>query len=556
MGKKWHKLFSKATKNQVEYLLDGIPTFESYVKAIETANAPGHYIYILGWMLQIEFPLTGVPNPLKQVTIYHLNKKQYYFAGDKNLLNLLETAAKKGVEIRILVWNNPFYTDAIDHAYEMISKLPNTRIYVDDNTYTPDQSRKLIGEIEGPVNDLFRRVTPFFIGNRTLVEGVLDIDIDDILYKAMYYLDNKNSGSHHEKILLVKGEQGLMGYCGGIDINHNRIRSQHDTACKIIGPEAHRLLEHFVTRWSNHKDAKNDPLSGINDVKPIPLASTTKQTFNSFLVHTYNSPDGKKRDRSLKTSYLKIIENARNYIYIEDQYLVNLDVARALNKKLKEPFFKKLIIVIQESMHTTDVMIPDRKRGEFFNAVLKDTNEEEKARSAFLMINNKKALEANRHNIVHAKTLIVDDELAIIGSGNVNQRSFTLDSETSLIVFNDRDDPYRENFAYKFRQSIWRDLVFNSPQKSDFSWEDFARNIFADERYSILSAYANNLQDLDIRLIEKLRTQTVPLAIITTQIYKDDLQKLLYANSVVNNPVAIKLLIDAIWECIIDPEVT
>jgi phosphatidylserine/phosphatidylglycerophosphate/cardiolipin synthase-like enzyme len=557
MKKDWNKVFPNATMNEVAYLADGIPTFESYVKAIETANAPGHYIYILGWMLNIDFPFTGTPNPLKRTAPFGLNKKQHYFIGNKNLLNLLTIAASKGVEIRILVWDNPLYTDLLAHAYEELSKLPNTRIYADIYTFTTDKAKKLIGDIEGPIRELFRRITPFFISNKDLIEDATGIKPEDMLYKALYYLDTKNVGSHHEKILIVKGEQGLICHCGGLDINPNRITGQHDAACRVVGPEANRLVARFVLRWNNHPYAKADPLTGVNDVKPVPIGLTNQKLLHARVVHTFNSYDGKKRDRSLVQSYMKIIENTRNYIYIEDQYLINIDVAKALNKKLKEPLFKKLVIVIQESKHSNDLLIPDRKRGAFVDAVLKDTNAEEKARFTFLMINNKKAVEARRHNVIHAKILIADDELALIGSCNVSKRSLTLDSETSIIIFNKKEDPYRENFAYKFRQTIWRDLIFNSPQMSDFSWEDFARNVLADERYSILSTYANNMQDLDLSLIDLFASQTVQLgtSIAINEIYKDDLGKLLAANSVVGNPVIIKWLIDALWESVVDPEV-
>jgi hypothetical protein len=130
------------------------------------------------------------------------------------------------------------------------------------------------------------------------------------------------------------------------------------------------------------------------------------------VVGTYNSPDGKDRDRSVKDAYLKIIPKARNYIYIEDQYLVNLDVAKALNDRIKNSSFKKLIVAIQDSRETTDIMIPDRKRGAFIDAVLQDTNEEEKKKFSLFMIDDDLAKSSGHHPGMHAKTLIVDDELA------------------------------------------------------------------------------------------------------------------------------------------------
>lgn len=552
MAKKWSQVFPKATTNDVAYLLDGPAAFSSFVQAIESANSSEHYIYILGWMLDVDFPLTGTLNE------NYRNKKkknQHYYNGNKTLFNLLEAASKKGVEIRILIWNNPLYTESIDIAYEKLSQLANTRVFTDDFTFTPDQAVKLIGEIEAPVKDLFRRLAPVFISNSRLVEGVLNAKPEEILYRSMYYLDSKNVGSHHEKILIVNGEDGLVSFCGGIDVNPNRITGQHDISCRVVGPEAHRILERFTKRWDNHKYAKGVSLLGSANIKPQPVGPVTSQLYSAHLVHNFNSYDGKTKVRSFRDAYFKILENARSYIYIEDQYLVNLEVAQALNKKLKESLFKQLIIVIQESVHTTDLLIPARKRAEFYDEVIKGTDKDQKSKLVFVMINDKSARESNRHNVMHSKLLIVDDEVAVIGSGNVNQRSFTLDSETSLIVFNEMSDPYRDNFAYKLRQAIWNDLIYNKPTSGDFSWEEFSRTVFKDERYSVLSAYSSNQEDLDVRIIDTMRPQSVVTTIIINEIFDDDLPKAVYATSVASNPVAITSLIDSIFECIVDPKV-
>ena len=37
---------------------------------------------------------------------------------------------------------------------------------------------------------------------------------------------------------------------------------------------------------------------------------------------------------ALMTAYLDIVNNAKKYVYIEDQYMVNLAVAKALNAKI------------------------------------------------------------------------------------------------------------------------------------------------------------------------------------------------------------------------------
>lgn len=556
MKETWRKLFPDATSNLVEYKVDGINTFDSYVKAIETAKTSDHYIYILGWMLDIDFPLIGKANS------NYGKKGETYFKGDKTLLKLLETATKKekGVEVRILIWRNPLYIVENKQSIEALAKLPNTKVFIDDYTYGPEDAKKRIAQHELTIRELLKKITPILVNPAARIKeqykDELDgLELSDIFNVILYYLDKKNVGSHHEKILIVKGEEGLISFCGGIDINQNRFRGLHDAACKVQGPEAHQILNKFIKRWKNHGEAKSITLKGSNDSKPLPLGPVIGEIVSAKVVGTFNSPDGKDRDRSVKEAYVKIIAEAQNYIYIEDQYLVNLDVAKALNKKIKEYFFKKLIIVIQDSRETKDILIPDKRRAAFYDAVLAGTTQEQKDRFSLFMINDDLAKSINRHSAVHSKILIVDDELAIIGSANVNQRSFTLDSETSLIIFNSTNKYYRDNFAYKLRQALWRDLVLKDSIFSQITWEEFVRNVNSGDRYSILRTYMNNIQDLDLRIYDHIKPLSVPLTYAVGEILDRNLSNTLLAAPILNNQLGISAIVDIIFDNIIDPEV-
>lgn len=554
MADDWKKIFPDATQNLVEYLVDGIETFASYVKAIESAKTADHYIYILGWMLDISFPLTGTFNPKSGV------KGQTFLNGDKTLFKLLEVAANSGVEIRILIWRNPLYTDKIKNSLEKLSKLPNTKIFIDSNTYTTERSKKTIASIEGLLRDLIKKVSPKLTHPAARIKEFYDKDPEQALDQITYYLDKKNIGSHHEKLLIVKGEEGLISFCGGIDINQNRFSSYHDTACRIKGPEAHHILLKFIKRWQHHDQAKSVTLKGVSDSKSVALDKAASGLLNGKVVGTYNAPDGKEKDRSAKEAYLKIIANARNYIYIEDQYLVNLDVANALNKKLKDISFKRLIIIIQDSRETTDILIPHKKRGEFNDAVIDGLSGEQLKKYFLFMINDDMAKSSRFHPGMHAKTLIVDDELAMIGSTNVNQRSFTLDSETSMIVFSNKGEYYRNNFAYKLRNKIWFEFIMPGVKSHRFgsdnniSWEELPRFVYKDERNSYLRSYVNNIQDLPIRIYEAMRPWSVPVAIVVTKI-EPDITKTARYLAIVNSPVYLNALFEEIWESFIDPVV-
>lgn len=57
----------------------------------------------------------------------------------------------------------------------------------------------------------------------------------------------------------------------------------------------------------------------------------------------------------------------------------------------------------------------------------------------------------SRKRWVHSKTWVFDDQLAIVGSANVNRRGFSHDSEAG-VAFGDRDG---SRLVPTFRQSLW-----------------------------------------------------------------------------------------------------
>ena len=58
--------------------------------------------------------------------------------------------------------------------------------------------------------------------------------------------------------------------------------------------------------------------------------------------------------------------------------------------------------------------------------------------------------------LLHAKTMVVDDDLAVIGSSNLDIRSFTLNMEVSLIL-------YGENAVMPLREVVERYATASDP---------------------------------------------------------------------------------------------
>jgi len=467
ISNRWLKVFPEAKLNTAEYLIDGEAYFKSVVEAIKTTDGPDHYIYILGWMLDVEFKLTPQGPTLSEV--------------------LLE-ASKRNVEIRILIWDNPLYLKKTEKSLSNLNQLANTECFTDSATFTHPFLRKKIKafftDVVKLIEDNSKGLIGMFLEDRnTKVTGDVTVkDLESWIIRADYSIS-----AHHEKNVIIKGNKGLIGYCGGMDFNKNRVEMKikdkvyhrtphyHDVACKLKGPATFVLLEKFKTRWRNHPKAKSIDLTGNNETEPqdetvITTRNATEYLTYAKIVGTYNNPTGGDTDRSFSDAYLKIIDNAQHYLYIEDQYLVDLGVAKRISKKIREARFKFVLLVVQDSDESSDLVIPNRKRAEFINAITRGASKNEKSKVIYTVLDKTNYKKELFHPGIHSKILIADDDIAIIGSGNVNRRAFSMESETSVVLFGGTKT-FGSNIAQNLRISLWQHALRSPvPQKLLKNW--------------------------------------------------------------------------------------
>ena len=141
----------------------------------------------------------------------------------------------------------------------------------------------------------------------------------------------------HQKIAVVRGSAGWAGFCGGIDLNPNRLdderhcqnRLYHDVHARVDGPAVRDLAITFIERW-NEQNAPADQLSFADaDLPPTSPAPGGKDIVQiartNFLPNPATgagrafsyAPNG---DRTILDTVVQAIRQAREYIYIEDQY--------------------------------------------------------------------------------------------------------------------------------------------------------------------------------------------------------------------------------------------
>ena len=435
------------TGNAVMPLIDGRDTFNQ-MAADMGATGRGDFIYLLGWDNFDRFPLGAA----------------------SSFQDIYRAAASRGVEVCAMLWDQPILgidpatgrpvvNPADISATEVVRRINNLaagKAIKDDLTTNHTNASTVRLAVAAAVVGMNARLAP-------VVLRIIEPDIARL------------GGSHHQKVLVIKRGETLVGYCGGIDMNPNRTgvidpgtgQPHHDTHCRITGPSAHDLLATFLARWKHHPTSRTfGRLRGDGMAPPAPISSLDPADApfggpqSVMIARTFNpvnpAPPEVVQERGIKPVLLAAIANARRFIYCEDQYLVDLDTARALAAAL--PRLTHVTILIPGSP-ITDMPCGKEYRRDFVEAVLAPLSPADRAKfGVFQLSTSQSAPTFGDHTYVHSKSWVFDDELAVIGTANCNRRGYTFDSEVDAFVFesNRSDGDARQTFAQRYRMALWQ----------------------------------------------------------------------------------------------------
>ena len=188
---------------------------------------------------------------------------------------------------------------------------------------------------------------------------------------------------------------------------------------------------------------------------------------------TYNyAPNG---STSIYAMRQHAIQKAQKYIYIEDQYLIDVRIAKLLSKQLSMNPNLKIILLTYDSRIDTDLFAPYTLRSRFIRTL---TGNFYPIRYPHKQVSFCYRKVDKSHNYVHSKTWIFDDEFAIIGSANCNNRGHTHDSEVAAGIYDTKLKASNGiiGFVQDLRIKLWAEhlrLNYNSlidPDKSIDFW--------------------------------------------------------------------------------------
>jgi len=226
------------------------------------------------------------------------------------------------------------------------------------------------------------------------------------------FLNHRINYRNHRKIVVVDGKVGFIGGYNVGDEYLGKVRRWgywRDAALRIEGPAVLALQLRFLLDWnytSKHRleveeqyFPRHVPRRG--DV-PIQIVSS--------------GPD--MRWQPIKLSYLKMIHEAEDSIYIQSPYFV--------------PDESIIDALIMASLSGVDVriMIPDKPDHPFVHWVSYSYLGE-------LLPSGVRGF-LYRGGFIHAKTVVVDGKITSIGSANWDIRSFDLNFESNAVLYSER----------------------------------------------------------------------------------------------------------------------
>ena len=229
----------------------------------------------------------------------------------------------------------------------------------------------------------------------------------------MIFFANRLNYRNHRKIIVV---DGVLGYVGGINVSDKYINTGEDklfwrdTHLKIIGTSVLNLQFVFLTDWNF---CANQKMVISNEYFPM---ESEPGHFGNHLVQIVSSgPDSKFP--SIKYTLIQAIARAKHEICITTPYFIpDRSFLDAINIATLSGVKVKILLP-----GISDSFIVNTTTRSYFQDLL-DVGVE-------IYVYNK--------GFVHAKTMVCDQKISIVGTANLDNRSFDLNFEINAIIYDE-----------------------------------------------------------------------------------------------------------------------
>ncbi|WP_214823720.1 cardiolipin synthase [Exiguobacterium algae] len=225
-----------------------------------------------------------------------------------------------------------------------------------------------------------------------------------------FRVNNRN----HRKLCIIDGS---LGYIGGFNVGDEYLgKDEHfgywrDVHLRIYGEAVRELLERFLLDWN-----RSVPTKAKEEKEAFVWPEEHIQAHDSPVQVVTSGPNSSTEH--LKNMLVKMITEAKDSIYIQTPYFI------------PDASFLDACRIALMAGTKINLMIPNKPDHMFvYWATYANAAE---------LVRYGADVYTYEEGFLHAKTLVIDGEVASIGTTNIDARSFHLNFEISALVF-DRD---------------------------------------------------------------------------------------------------------------------
>lgn len=264
-----------------------------------------------------------------------------------------------------------------------------------------------------------------------------------------FHLDDQHplGASQHQKVVVIDDR---VAFVGGFDLSKWRWDSSehraddprridpdgnpyppfHDIQMLVSGQAAARLGALARERWQRATGERLQPVSATTHLPWPPSAAVALRDIDVAIARTEPRYGKHEEVNEIEALYLDAIASARQWIYIENQYLTSKLLQDALLQRLEEADGPEILIVLPQQtggwleQHTMDVLRDRLLRH------LQGSAHPQRLRICYASLPGVQPQFVQ----IHSKIMVVDDDFLTIGSANLSNRSMGLDSECNLAL--------------------------------------------------------------------------------------------------------------------------
>ena len=240
---------------------------------------------------------------------------------------------------------------------------------------------------------------------------------------------------HHEKTIVIDDR---VAFVGGIDLtsesgdrydaDHHPPRANvgwHDACARIEGPAVNDVAEHFRMRWhevTGEALAPVRPSAASGDLDVQIVRTVPEKIYTA-------TPRG---DFRILESYVRAIQAAERFIYIESQFLWSPEIEAVLRDKIlnpPRPDFRLLLLLPSKPNSGAD-----DTRGVLGDLIEADDDAADDAGRLLACTLFARSRNLTDPIYIHAKIAIIDDNWLTLGSANLNEHSLFNDTEMNIVT--------------------------------------------------------------------------------------------------------------------------